>query len=210
MTTHTDSPINSWQHAAEWILLSSAGWAAAAWATTTTLGVARALWPANVATTAYAISVMASAIAIALLQWVVIRSVTPLLGRWLFASSIGLVLATVVPMPLKLLDWHIGASRLQWDELLYGFVFGALLGAGQGLALWGRSRRLAIWIVCSALGWAFATAITALLPFSSDVAANWVSPALWGAVASLGTGLALAYCLKPASMHRPGPLASAP
>lgn len=198
MKSHTEPAMNPWRRAAEWVMLSSVGWAVAAWATTTTLTVSRSLWPASAALMAAAISAIASTVALACLQWIAVRSITPALGRWLFASLMALILAAVASMPLKLLDWHIGASRLQWDELLYGLVFGALLGAGQGLALWGRSGRLGVWILCSAFGWAFATAIASALPLTSDVAANWVSPAVTGAIASLGTGLAWIICLGPA------------
>ncbi len=206
MLSHAKPTMHPWRRAAEWVMLSSVGWAVAAWATTTMLNVWRSLWPASAATMAVAISAIASAVALAFLQWIAVRSITPALGRWLFASLLALILAAVVSMPLKLLDWHIGASRLQWDELLYGLVFGALLGVGQGLALWGRSRRLAVWVVCSALGWALATAIASTLPLSNDVAANWMSSAVTGSVASLGTGLAWIICLRSATTPRLRPV----
>ena len=192
-----------WRQAAEWVMLSSAGWAVAAWATTTTLNVARELWPPTVPRLAFAGILLASAVAVALAQWIAVRHVTPDLGRWLFASLMGLILAAVVPLPLKLLDWHIGTSRLQWDELLYGLVFGALLGAGQGLALWGRSGRLGLWVVGSALGWALATMLTSLMPATADGSASWLATAVTGAVASLGSGVALIVCLRPATVARP-------
>ena len=209
MIHHTDSTRKPWPRAVEWIVLSSAGWMRAACITNTTLRMATTMWSGNAAAVAYALSLLASVVVIALLQWIVVRLITPSLGRWLFASLVAMTLAAVVPMPLKLLDWHIGASRLQWDELLYGLAFGALLGLGQGVALWGRSGRLAVWTVGSALGWAIATAAASALPLpGGDVEASWLSPAITGAIASIGTGIAVGLCLRSAPMPRPDPVIS--
>jgi len=137
----------------QWILLTTLGWLAAM-----SLSM---LLPANLHILLSPIALMPFlvlvtltwAAGIAALQWLALRRYFSGAIKWILASSAGMVIGSVVAMPLKLRDLYIRPSGFQLDEVMYGAVFGVLLGAAQWLALRTWVHNSGWWIVGNAVGW---------------------------------------------------------
>jgi hypothetical protein len=115
----------------QWTLLTTLGWSAA-------MGLSTLL-PANLHMLLSPIALMVSlvfvtlawAAGIAALQWLALRRYFSGAMKWILASSAGVLIGSAVAMPLKLRDLYMGPSGFQLDEVMYGVVFGILLGAAQ-------------------------------------------------------------------------------
>ena len=135
---------------------------------------------------------------IGIAQWGVLRSWINRPATWVVASSLGFVIASYAAIPLKLLDIYIGANfEFEMDEVLYGAVFGVVLGSIQWIVLRGHLTRSGWWIAGSMLGWTLGMFIVQIIPFDW----NWpgtglVYETIVMIMASMITGLVLIKCLE--------------
>jgi hypothetical protein len=141
--------------------------------------------------------VVALGAAIAATQWLVLRRWFSGAATWLVAGGVGVCIGTAAGLPLKLLDLYVGRSLFQLDEVAYGAVFGAVLGAVQWLALRRWVRRSGWWIVASTAGWMFGMMASMLLPLDwASKYANLAYTLAQAGIAAAVTGAALVALLR--------------
>ena len=180
----------------QWILLTTLGWLAA-------MGLSTLL-PANLHTFLSPIAMiflvfvtLAWAAGIAALQWLALRRYFSGAVKWILASSAGMLIGSVVAMPLKLRDWYIGPSGFQLDEVAYGFVFGILLGAAQWLALRTWVHNSGWWIVSNTVGWTLGMTVGELLPLNwNSTCASFVYTMVTEIIPTAVIGVALVMLLR--------------
>lgn len=128
------------------------------------------------------IPLVASGVAVAILQWLVLQGRLSRPWRWVLASTAGWTagyLLIVLAIPSEL-------------DFLNGIVFGLAFGLAQWVILRDELRFAGWWIVFSVIGWT--TGLTLLPGFL-----------LTGAMAGLWTGIALEVLLR---VPRPKPIKS--
>lgn len=181
----------------QWILLTTLGWLAA-------MGLSTLL-PANlhillspIALVIFMVFVtLARAAGVAALQWLALRRYFSGAIKWILASSAGMVIGSVVAMPLKLRDLYIGSSGFQLDEVMYGVVFGTLLGVAQWLALRTWVHNSGWWIVSNAVGWTLGMTVGELLPLDwNSNYASFVYTMVTENIPTAVTGVALVMLLQ--------------
>jgi len=106
---------------------------------------------------------------VALIQWLVLRRYFVGAVRWVVASGMGMLVGSMAAFPLKLRDLYLRLSGIQLDEILYGAVFGLIIGLIQWLVfrIWVKSAGW--WVVGCTLGWRLGMAVGEILPL------NWNS-----------------------------------
>jgi len=140
---------------------------------------------------------LAWAAGIAALQWLALRRYFSGAMKWILASSTGMVISSVVAMPLKLRDLYIGSSGFQLDEVMYGVVFGTLLGVAQWLALRTWVHNSGWWIVSNAVGWTLGMTVGELLPLDwNSNYASFVYTMVTESIPTAVTGVALVMLLQ--------------
>jgi hypothetical protein len=181
----------------QWTLLTTLGWSAA-------MGLSTLL-PANLHMLLSPIALMVSlvfvtlawAAGIAALQWLALRRYFSGAMKWILASSAGVLIGSAVAMPLKLRDLYMGPSGFQLDEVMYGVVFGILLGAAQWLVLRTLVRNSGWWIVSNAVGWTLGMTVGELLPLDwNSTHASFVYTVVTESIPTAVTGIALVMLLR--------------
>jgi len=107
---------------------------------------------------------------IALVQWLVLRRYFACAVRWVVASGMGMLVGQMVAFPLKLWDIYLRPSGIQLDEILYGAVFGFLMGVTQSLVMRTWVKSAGWWIIGCTLGWTLGMLVGEILPL------NWNNP----------------------------------
>ena len=135
----------------------------------------------------------ASAIVLALVQWLVLRRALGVRGWWVLATVLGVSALHALGDPLAE-SGRVGLVSAEF--VLVGLVGGAIIGALQYLVLRDRLDHAAWWLVASVAGWGIGVtaglAVVAALGLGSGRNAHAVAGATAGVVVGVSTGFVLA------------------
>jgi hypothetical protein len=146
------------------------------------------------------ISVLLVAV-IVTLQWLVLRPYSFSAREWILAGTAGMVVGSMVALPLKLEDWYVSQTLFQLDEVAYGAIFGLVLGTLQWFAIRARLRRAGWWISGSVAGWSLGMVVGQLLPLDWDRAmAGAIYQLVIAFVSAVVTGVTLSLLLRHAHL----------
>ncbi len=181
-----------------WVLATTIGWGAVAWALGAALGNGGLL-----------VLAVVSGVSTGLAQWLVLRPYIPNLRRWLLANTGGnatgitlWVTATGLIWGVRPFESLLAPSGQMLEVASYmvpgGLLLGAAIGFGQTVvlraALGGRGR----WILTNAVAWAVGSVVGVMVAYAmAGTAWNpaWAL-AIAGPVAAVITGAALMRLLK--------------
>jgi len=111
------------------------------------------------------------------MQWLVLRQWVKDFKQWIIITSVGFVAAAYISTPIILLDMYYNLKLpydlgrpFQLDEVIFGTVFGAIMGLAQWFVLKRYFHQAMWWIVGSTVGWTLGRLIGELIPFNWNLA----------------------------------------
>lgn len=139
--------------------------------------------------------------ALGLAQWWVLRRYLERAEIWILVCSLAVLLGIILAAPIQEQDLRIGSS-MDLDILLYGPVFGAIVGAVEWLTVRTWFNRAYLWILVNVLAWGSGL-------FLGDIAAgvfqNLPQNLTWGltagGLAGAATGIGLLWLFE--DPHKP-------
>lgn len=159
---------SGWFLFVKWILLSMAGVGVAY------LVVSLVNLPENVTSYYVFITVMwfLMGAVIGIFQWLVLRRWLKNSVLWIIVVGMGYVIAAYVSVPIILWDMYYNLNLpyelgrpFQLDEVIFGAVFGTIMGSAQWIILRNYFHRAGWWIAGSLAGWTLGRLVGELIPF---------------------------------------------
>lgn len=159
---------SGWFLFVKWILLSMAGVGVAY------LVVSLVNLPENVTSYYVFITVMwfLMGAVIGIFQWLVLRRWLKNSVLWIIVVGMGYVIAAHVSVPIILWDMYYNLNLpyelgrpFQLDEVIFGAVFGTIMGSAQWIILRNYFHRAGWWIAGSLAAWTLGRLVGELIPF---------------------------------------------
>ena len=172
----------------QWLLFSAFGWWVGLWlGVLLTQNLVGESWLNEDRLLVYA-TLLTLGLAGGIAQSVALHSVLPDSGRWVKFTLVGHALAMGVALLASLVGLR---GEALYDDALMLAGFGAAVGLGQWWLLRQHFPQAGWWVLASAVGWlSFLWLVAAPAGSSHELT---VRGALYGLIASLPTGLALAW-----------------
>lgn len=181
----------------QWVILSMLGWVAVTGLSLLFPDNLDVLLPGPAFYIVWALVLFIMGAGIALVQWFVLRRYFVRAVWWAISSGMGMLVGTMVAFPLKLRDLYLRPSGIQLDEIMYGAVFGFLMGLIQWLVFRTWVKSAGWWVVGCTLGWSLGMTVGEILPLNwSSSSASIIYGTLTEAIPIAVTGFALVILLR--------------